>query len=103
MQRPAPRKDHPAHGDLEVEVALAGERASALGRAGTRLEDAVAAYRLAVAAGGLSPDQEEELLDRVTSQLYRLLVQRECAGARSENLRSIQRAYRVPDAAVRRL
>ena len=99
------RLDRAAAKPLDVEVELVKERAEALGRAGRRLEDAVAAYRLAtVAAGGTLPSAaHESLLGDIVAQLYRLLLQRECSGARQGNLEAIRIAYDVPEAAIRRL
>lgn len=89
---------HPAHGDLDVEQALREERAAALGRAGRKVQAAVESYRVAVAAGGMSAREEDHLLDEVAASVYRLLLQRECAGARRGNLDAICSAYDVPTA-----
>jgi hypothetical protein len=102
------RIDAAATEPLEVEVELVKERAEALGRAGRKLEDAVAAYRRATDEAGLTGeplggDVQNALLAEITAQLYRLIVQRECSGARQGNLEAIRVAYDVPEAAVRRL
>lgn len=89
---------------LDVEVELVKERAEALGRAGRTLEDAVAAYRLAAAAPDPVPAEvREALLDDIAGPLYRLVVQRECSGARHGNLEAIRLAYGVPEAAFLRI
>lgn len=94
---------HPAHGDLDAAEALGEETAAALGRAGHKLQEAVARYHASLADGGASSDDEAVLLDEVTRCTYKLLVQRECAGARTANLSTIAHVYQVPHAALRRL
>ena len=90
---------------LEVEVELVKERAEALGRAGRRLEDAVIDYRAALGAaeGALPAARRDALLDEIAAQLYRLVLQRECSGARHGNLEAIRAAYDVPAEAIRRM
>lgn len=90
---------------LDVEVELVKERAEALGRAGRSLQEAITARRSALlAAGGeLPPSDDDRLLAAITSCLYRLVIQRECSGARHGNLEAIRAAYDVPDAAIRRM
>ncbi len=99
------RTDRSVDEPLDVEVELVKERAQALGRAGRQLEDAVAAYRAAVgAAGGALPDPElEPLIAAIAHHLYRLVLQRECSGARHGNLDAIRLAYDVPEIAIRRM
>jgi hypothetical protein len=93
---------HPAAGDLRPDVALAEDRASALGRTGRELTAALARYREAREAG-CAPEVEEVLVDEAAAWTYRLLLQRECAGARSDNLDAIRRAYDLPPAVLRRV
>ena len=45
----------------------------------------------------------DHLLDDVAGQVWRLVLQRECAGARAGNLQAISRAYDIPPAALRRV
>ena len=82
---------------------LAAERANALGRAGTRLEEAIDTWRLMREVGHASGEQLVAALTGVRDALWALLVQRECAGFRGDNLATIRRHYDVPEAAVRRL
>jgi hypothetical protein len=93
---------HPAAGDLRPDVAFAGDRAAALGRTGRSLDAALRTYRDAVAAG-CSPTTAEVLLEEAAAWAYRLLLQRECAGARGGNLEAICAAYDLPPAVQRRL
>jgi hypothetical protein len=93
---------HPAVGDVRAGAAFAEDRAAALGRTGRSLVAALSRYRDAVATG-CSRATEEALLDEVAAWTYRLLLQRECAGARTNNLDAIQAAFDLPDAVLRRL
>ncbi len=93
---------HPGHTDVDVQQGLAEEAARALGRAGARLEEALRAYRAAVAAGA-TDSEERAHIDRIARHLYALLVQRECAGAIHGNLEQICAVYDIPAAALRRL
>lgn len=93
---------HPAGSDVRIDEGLAEERARALGRAGRRLEDALAAHQRAVAAHATDAEIDARL-DAIAAALYRLLVQRECAGARHGNLEAIQAVYDLPPEAVRRV
>jgi hypothetical protein len=93
---------HPGVGDVRAGAAFAEDRAAALGRTGRSLADALTAYREAV-AGGCSPVTEAALLDELAAWTYRLLLQRECAGARTGNLDAITAAYGLPEAVLRRL
>jgi hypothetical protein len=96
-------RHHPAHGDVDAAVAFDEERAAALGRAGRGLALAIELYRTAMAGGPVSPQEQDVLIDDIAAHLYRLVLQRECAGARAGNLDAIVAAYDVPPAALRRL
>jgi hypothetical protein len=93
---------HPGAGDVRPEVAFAEDRAAALGRTGTSLERALTAYREAVALG-CPAGVAESLLEEAAGWAYRLLLQRECAGARGGNLEAIEAAYDLPPAVLHRL
>jgi hypothetical protein len=93
---------HPGAGDIRAGAAFAEDRAAALGRTGRSLAEALTTYRETVAAG-CGPATETALLDELAAWTYRLLLQRECAGARTGNLAAIQAAYDLPDAVLRRL
>lgn len=86
-----------------VEAELAGERASALGRAGDRLEHALDAWRRLAGAPGASDAELTAALDAVARATYALLVQRDCAGFRTDNLGWLRRHYEIPEAAIRRI
>lgn len=93
---------HPAAGDVRAGAAFAEDRAAALGRTGRGLKGALDSYRQAVTAG-CSEATEAALLDEVAAWTYRLLLQRECAGARTGNLEAIRVAFDLPDAVLGRL
>lgn len=90
-----------------VEQALVEERASALGRIGRRLEDALAQWRRVrdAAADGRADDPAEvdAALDAVARATHDLLIQRECSGFRMNNLAWIREHYDVPGEALRRI
>jgi hypothetical protein len=93
---------NPGAGDVRPDVAFAEDRAAALGRTGGALDRALTAYREAVAAG-CPEGVAETLLEEAAGWAYRLLLQRECAGARGGNLEAIRAAYDLPPAVLHRL
>jgi hypothetical protein len=80
---------------------LADERAHTLGRAGHRLNDALAAYRAALESGGR--EQLEAALQRARDAAWALVVQRECAGFRSPDFGWLREHWQVPDEVLRRI
>ena len=91
---------------------LAGERAHTLGRAGRRLEEALAAYRAALDdaahAGGnahqaATADQVRAAFVRARDAAWALVVQRECAGFRSRDLGWLREHWQVPDEVLRQI
>ncbi|MEE8601137.1 hypothetical protein [Euzebya tangerina] len=86
-----------------VEGALAEERANALGRAGRRLDEAIDTHRLLVEVGVATESQIAVALDAVAHEAWKLVVQRECAGFRSNAVDWVRTNYDIPAAALRRL
>lgn len=86
-----------------LKQAFAGEQASALGRAGDRLEDAIDTYRLLIDVGAATDVQIAAALDEVVAAAYSLVVQRECTGFVHANRSWIERYYDVPAEALARL
>lgn len=86
-----------------VDAEFVGERAAALGRAGRRVESAVAEWRALTARTDAPADDVEAALAEITAAAWALLVQRDCIGIRIDNLKWIRRQYDLPDAVVRRL
>ena len=80
---------------------FAGERAFTLGRAGSRLREALAAYRAVVEAG--DPAQVDAALRRARDAAWALVVQRECAGFRSRDLNWLREYWQVPEEILRRI
>lgn len=80
---------------------LADERAHVLGRAGTRLTEALTAYREAVEAG--DPERVETALADARDAAWALSVQRECAGFRSRNFGWLREHWQVPEEVLRRI
>ncbi len=88
---------------LGVERALAEERADALGRAGTRLEDAIDTWRLLIEVGHATELQVAAALVEIRDAAWALMVQRECIGFRADNLGWIRKHYAIPPEALRRI
>lgn len=86
-----------------VERALAEERADALGRAGTRLEEAIDTWELLIEVGHATEAQVHAALVEIRDAAWALLVQRECVGFRADNLGWIRKHYRIPATALRRI
>ncbi|MDX1620770.1 MAG: DUF6665 family protein [Nitriliruptorales bacterium] len=92
-----------AEGLANVERELLEERANALGRAGDRLDRALATYRSIDGRPDVPRDRVEAALTEVRDATYALLVQRDCIGFRMDNLAWIRRHYDIPDRALRRI
>jgi uncharacterized membrane protein YqiK len=88
----------------ELHAEFARERADALGRAGRRLEEAIAEHREAVDAadGDLDPWVADLLLESIAERFHALVTQRECVGLRLDNVGWIRRHYDVPPGALYR-
>lgn len=97
------RRLAPSSALASVEAELLAERASALGRAGTRLERALDAWTRFEARDERDDREREALLTAVRDAAYALLVQRDCAGFRCDNFAWIRAHYDLPDAALRRI
>ncbi|MBW3658997.1 MAG: hypothetical protein KY457_10190 [Actinobacteria bacterium] len=86
-----------------IERQLRAEAADALGRAGERLEDAIDAWHLLVDVGLATEAQLEHAMRDLVHAVWALVVQRECAGFRVDNLGHIRRHYAIPEAVLRHL
>ena len=82
---------------------LAEERANTLGRAGTRLRDALAAYRAALETAGDDRERVDAALTRARDAAWALVVQRECAGFRSRDFGWLREHWQVPEEVLRRI
>lgn len=87
----------PKTGFEALEHELQGENASALGRLGRRLEQALARLRewdATVAAGRPAPRPREQLVGEAAERLWELLAQREAMGIRTNS--RLHYWYRIP-------
>ncbi|MGQ0843352.1 MAG: DUF6665 family protein [Sporichthyaceae bacterium] len=82
---------------------VAQERASALGLAGRRLEEAVARYRALVEDDAAGDQQLAEAFAQTRDAAWALMVQRECAGFRSRDLGWLRDLWQVPDEVLRQI
>ncbi|MGQ0466092.1 MAG: DUF6665 family protein [Sporichthyaceae bacterium] len=78
---------------------LADERAGTLGRAGVRLNEALAEYRSALEDGG--PERVAAALAQARHAAWALAVQRECAGFRAPTFDWMKEHWQVPDEVLR--
>ena len=85
-----------------LEEEIAKERASALGRAGKKLEVSLERYRL-LRASRATAGELDELLDEIAENLWCLVVQRELVGFIHENLRFVRERFDIPAAAIARM
>jgi hypothetical protein len=86
---------NPSSPPSALEVEMAQEMASALGRLGRRLERALAAIATFDAAGhGNRAGARARLVAEAGDALWHFIVQREACGLRDS--RQIQRDYRIP-------
>lgn len=82
---------------------FADERAHTLGRAGLRLQEALGAYRAALEAGDADREQVDAALGRARDAAWVLVVQRECAGFRSQDFGWLKEHWQVPEEVLRRI
>jgi Family of unknown function (DUF6665) len=85
-----------------LEKEIARERASALGRAGKKLEASLERYRLLVAARATAQELDL-LLDEIAQNVWSLVVQRELIGFIHENLHFVRERFEIPAAAFSRM
>ncbi len=86
-----------------VEGALAEERANALGRAGRKLDEAIDTHRLLLEVGAADEAQVATALTAVRDAAWALMVQRECAGFRSDGRDWLRTNYALPTGVAERL
>lgn len=80
---------------------FAEEQGHALGRAGERLNEALAEYRRMSEAGPSDSQKVREALTQARDAAWALVVQRECAGFRSRDLNWLREHWQVPDEVIR--
>jgi len=83
---------------------LMREQASALGRAGSKLEIALQNYHNFITRSSSSDmTQLTVLLDDIAAKMWALALQRELIGFHHDNLEWIKDTYDIPDAVLGRL
>jgi hypothetical protein len=82
---------------VALDYEIAGEQASALGRAGRRVEESLAAF----AAHDGPPETRDALLREATRAVWAYFVQREMIGFRRHD--DAIRVYRIPGEVLARL
>lgn len=97
-----PSSFSPANGTalLALDYELAAEKADALGRAGRKVEAALAALAQA-RADGVAPPRTEVLVDQAAELVWAFFVQREICGFRSQ-ADAVER-YRIPPEVLARV
>ena len=85
---------------LALDYELAAEKADALGRAGRKVEAALAALAKA-RADGVGPPRTEALVDQAAELVWAFLVHREICGFRSQ-ADAVER-YRIPPEVLARV
>lgn len=88
------------HGAVELEIAR--EQASALGRAGKKLRISLEIYeskRVEV----VSEKEEQALISDISDNLWGLMLQREFLGFTNDNISWIKSNYVIPEAAIKKL
>lgn len=90
-------------GQASLEREILAERAESLRRAGDRLQEALESRALLVEVGLATADQLEAALADVADAAWSLIVQRECAGFRMDNLAWIRAEYDLPPEVLRRV
>lgn len=88
------------HTALELEIAR--EQASALGRTGRKLRLSLEAYQGSL-DDDLSAQQEKKLLTEIANNVWALLLQREFVGFVEGNLSWLRSNYVIPEQAIKML
>jgi len=88
------------YGAIELEIAK--EQASALGRAGRKLRLSLEKYETE-RHKNLNDEQEGELINEISTNVWALLLQREFIGFTDGNIDWVRGNYRIPEAAINSL
>lgn len=88
------------HSAIELEIAR--EQASALGRAGRKLRISLEAYE-SKRHTELSESEEKSLLKDISENVWALILQREFLGFIENNLNWVREHYVIPNAAIESL
>ena len=88
------------HSAIELEIAR--EQASALGRAGRKLRISLEHYENR-RHDILSVSEEKSLIKEVSENVWALILQREFLGFIEDNMKWVRENYVIPDAAIENL
>lgn len=83
-----------------IELELAKEKATSLGRAGRKLELSLENYNNLLAKN-LSEDEESRLISEISSNVWELMLQREFVGFVEGNLQWIRDNYVIPERVIK--
>lgn len=85
-----------------IELELAKEQASSLGRAGKKLRLSLEDYQSKL-NDELSLEQKDKLLTQISRNVWELMLQREFIGFIEGNLKWVRENYVIPDEAINML
>ena len=85
-----------------IELEIAREQASALGRAGRKLRLSLENYQLKLHKG-IDSSEEQKLLKEISENVWALILQREFLGFIKDNMMWIRQNYLIPEAAINSL
>ena len=88
------------HSAIELEIAR--EQASALGRAGRKLRISLESYER-VRHKNLSENEEKPYINEISENVWSLILQREFLGFINDNIKWVRENYVIPDAAISNL
>lgn len=85
-----------------IELEIAKEQASSLGRAGKKLRLSLEDYQSKLNSS-LSCEQKNRLLNEISNNVWELVLQREFVGFVDGNLKWVRANYVIPSEAINRL
>jgi len=88
------------HSAIELEIAR--EQASALGRAGKKLRISLESYEK-LRYKKLDSEDEKRIIKEISENVWALVLQREFLGFIEGNMKWVRENYVIPDAAIRSL
>lgn len=83
-----------------IELEIAKEQASALGRTGRKLRISLESYQAELDE---QLNQESDLLQEIANNVWELMLQREFIGFVEGNLKWVRENYVIPDEAINKL
>ena len=89
-------------GQTAIELEIAGEQASSLGRSGKKLRLCLESYQINLSQN-MSLDQKNEYLNEIAKNVWELVLQREFIGFVEGNLTWVTENYVIPKEAINML